>query len=629
MKCAWLALLSLRLPGPPVTFDKDIAPITYQYCAPCHHAGEVAPFPLLTYRDVRSHAAQIIAVTQRRYMPPWPPEPGYGDFAGERRLTEAQLRLIADWVKQGMPEGKPSDLPPNPHFTAGWQMGAPDLIVKMPQPYTVPAAGGDVFRNFVIPVDLKETKYVRAVELRPGNTGVVHHANIVVDRTRRLRQRDGEDGQSGFPGMDVTTEGSPDVFDPDSHFLFWKPGSVLEPEPEGMSWRLDPGTDLILNLHLQPKGKPELIQPTIGFYFSSRPPTLFPMLLQLEHDGALDIPPGDRNFQVTDELKLPVAVDVLAIYPHAHYVGKQIEAWATLPDGTRRWLIKINDWDINWQAVYTYRHPVPLPAGATLAMRITYDNSSANPRNPSNPPIRVHGGDRSIDEMGHVWLQVLPKKESHEDPRLLLQEALMRRRLEKYPGDFLAHYNLGALCQFRGDTRGAITYYQQALQVQPQNATARNSLAAAFMTENRLGDAIPELQEALRIDPAYLNARYNLARALAANGNPDEAAREYAEFLKQKTDDPDAQAGLGTVLLAEHRYDEALPHFREAARLKPDDADIQTNLGALLAMRGDLIGATQAFENALRINPDHQTARANLARARASLAAQRDAAKPN
>ncbi|MGI8960085.1 MAG: tetratricopeptide repeat protein [Bryobacteraceae bacterium] len=394
-----------------------------------------------------------------------------------------------------------------------------------------------------------------------------------------------------------------------------------------MSWRLDPGTDLILNLHLQPTGKQEIIQPSIGLYFSPQPATLFPMLLQLENDGALDIPPGDRQFTVTDHLTIPVSVDLLAIYPHAHYVGKQVEAWATLPDGTRRWLIKIPDWDINWQAVYTYHRPVPLPAGTTVGMRITYDNSSANPRNPSHPPTRVHGGNRSIDEMGHVWLQVLPKKDLQEDPRLRLQEASMRRRLEKYPADFLAHYNLGALCQFRGNMPEAIVYYRQALQVEPKNTTARNSLGAALMAEDRLDDAITQFRETLRIDPKYLNARYNLARVLGAKGDLNSSANEYTAFLKQKPDDPDAQAGLGTILFVQHRYDEAIPHFREAARLKPNDADIQTNLGALLAMEGDLTGATQAFEQALRINPNHKTARADLARARASLAPKHERAE--
>ncbi len=379
----WLALLVVPLSAAPVTFNRDIAPLVFEHCAPCHHQGGVGPFPLLTYQDVRKHASQIVAVTERRYMPPWPPQQGYGDFRGNRRLSDAQIRLLAEWVKQREPEGNPADLPPKPHFSQQWQMGTPDMILLMPRPFRMPASGTDVFRNFVIRTGLKETKYVRGMELRLDNTRVVHHANVVLDRTQSLRGRDSDDRQPGFPGMDVITEAAANDFDPDSHFLFWKPGTVLHPEPADMSWRLDPGTDLVLNLHLQPTGKDESVQAEIGLYFASRPPTRFPMLIQLEHDGAIDIPPGDRTFAVTDSLTLPSGVDVLAIYPHAHYLGKVIEAWAILPDGSRRWLIRIPDWDINWQAVYEYREPVSLPKGTKISMRITYDNSVLNPRNPN------------------------------------------------------------------------------------------------------------------------------------------------------------------------------------------------------------------------------------------------------
>jgi len=627
MRLIWLALLALPLSATPVTlpavtFTKDLAPLVFEHCAPCHHPGGVGPFPLLTYGDARKHASQMVAVTQRRYMPPWPPERGYGDFKDDRSLSDVQIHLIAEWVKQGEKEGDPASLPPAPHFTDGWQMGPPDLIVRMPRPFQMRASGTDIFRNFVLPTDLKETKYVRGIELRLDNTRVVHHANIVLDRTQSLRRHDGEDGHPGFPGMDVVTEAAANDFDPDSHFLFWKPGTVLHPEPDAMSWRLDPGTDLILNLHLQPTGKKESVQAEVGIYFASHPPTLFPMLIQLEHDGAIDIPPGDRSFAVTDDLTLPVDVDVLAIYPHAHYLGKLIEAWATLPDGSRRWLIRIPDWDINWQAVYEYRHPIALPKGTKIAMRITYDNSASNPRNPNRPPIRVRTGNRSEDEMGHVWLQVLPKAvgPSQEDPRFALQEALMRRRLEKYPADFLAHYNLAALLQTRGKLDDAISSYRDALEIEPANPTARNGLAAALLMEDRLPDAIQQLRETLRKDPEYLNARYNLARALAASGDLDGAATEYSAFLKAKPEDAGAQAGLGSVYFIQHKYSEALPHFERAAALNPRNADVQANLGTVLAITGNLPAAIEAFEEALRINPGHAAARANLSRAQAALA---------
>lgn len=235
MKQVFLFFLALPLLSAPVTFNKDLAPVTFNkdlapvlftHCAPCHHAGGVGPFPLVTYEDAKRHASQMAAVTARRYMPPWPPEHGYGDFAGDRSLPAAQIQLFADWLKQGKQQGATADLPAAPRFTSNWQLGPPDLILKMPRPYQMPAATSDIFRNFIVPTGLKETKYVRAMELRLSNPRVVHHANVVLDRTQSLRSHDGEDGKAGFPGMDIITEAAPDNFDPDSHFLFWKPGTV-------------------------------------------------------------------------------------------------------------------------------------------------------------------------------------------------------------------------------------------------------------------------------------------------------------------------------------------------------------------------------------------------------------------
>jgi Flp pilus assembly protein TadD len=612
-------LVALPLAAEPVSFNKDIAPLIFQNCSPCHRAGEAAPFSLLSYEDVVKHETQIVTVTQRRYMPPWVPLPGYGEFQGERRLTQAQLDLIAAWVKSGSPRGAAADLPSQPRFTEGWQLGQPDLVVRMPVPYRLAAGGSDVFRSFVLPVDSSSTRYVRAIELRPGNKRVVHHANIWVDRRQSLRRREGEDGQPGFPGMEIVPEARSDSFDPDSHFLSWKPGTALELGPEDMGWRLDPKTDLILNLHLRPSGKEETVQPEVGFYFSSRKPTRFPMLLQLERDGALNIPPGVSNFEVTDHIQLPIDVEVLAIYPHAHYLGKEVEAWATLPDGTRRWLVKIADWDINWQAVYNYRQPVTLPRGTTIAMRISYDNSASNLRNPNQPPKQVRTGPRSEDEMGHVWIQVLPKQESGGDPRVALQEALMQRRLEKYPGDFVAHCNLGALRAMNGRYDEALVDFEQAVRAGPTSATARNGLGAAFLALGRTDEAIRELKEALRIDSGHRNARLNLARAFMAKGDLDGAAAELKAVLNQKSDDADVQAGLGTVYLMQRRYEAALPHLQEAVRLKPEDPDIQTNLGGVLAIQGDLAGAIRAFKEALKLNPTHELARTSLARAEAEL----------
>ena len=613
-----LALSYLPLSAEPLTFSKQIAPIIFDRCAPCHRPGEAAPFSLLTYGEVRKRGAQIVQVTAKRYMPPWMPEPGHGDFAGSLRLSDQQIDVLARWVRQGMIEGDPADLPPAPRFTEGWQLGTPDLIVRMSQIYHLSATSGDVFRNFVMPVNLKETRYVRAFELRPGNKRVVHHANVIIDRSRLLRRRDGEDGQPGFGGMDVVTEVTGE-FDPDSHFLFWKPGSPVQKEPPNMPWKLDPGSDLIVNLHLQPSGKPEAIDAEIGLYFASQAPSLHPMLLQLEHDGALDIPAGSDSFAVTDHLKLPVAVSLLAIYPHAHFLGHQVDAWAELPDGHKLSLLKIDHWDINWQASYTYRQPASLPAGTTVAMRITYDNTAQNPRNPNNPPKRVMAGNRSEDEMGHVWLQVLPQIEKDEDPRLILQQALMRRRIDKYPADFVAHFNLGAALQQLGQPEEALPYLTEALRIQPSSVTACNNLAVALFSLEKFEAAAKQFRQALLLDPNYRNARYNLARTLSAQNNNPDALIELVLYLQTNPDDYEAHEFAGRLLGSIGKFEDSLPHFRRAVELQPNNPDYQSNLGAALASVGDLSAAVPVFERALKLDPSNAVARDNLARARRSL----------
>jgi hypothetical protein len=476
-------ILSLRAVGAqsPVTFNRDVAPIVFSQCAPCHHPGEAAPFNLLSYNDVKIRARQIAAVTVTRYMPPWLPEPGYGHFAGERRLTDSQIALIQRWAEQGAPEGDPKFLPPAPRFGEGWQLGPPDLVLRMPQPYTLSATGTDVFRNFVISVPVTGTTYIKAFEIRPGNARVVHHANILVDRTGYSRRLEGRDGEPGYDGMSLEVES--DVFDPDSHFLFWKPGNVPSVEPKGQAWTVDRGTDLILNMHLQPSGKPESIQPVIGLYFTKQAPSKHPMLIQLEHDAALDIPAGEKEFTVTDEFRLPLDVDVLCVYPHAHYLGKDLRAYATLPDGSRTWLIRIKHWDLNWQSVYRYSEPVFLPKGTVITMRYSYDNSAENFANPHSPPQRVRAGNRASDEMSHLWLQVLPR--GPRDWRAILQAALMTRRLEKDPSDFSAHFNLGSMLQSQGNIASAEVQYRAALASHPGDFATFNALGSIFESQER------------------------------------------------------------------------------------------------------------------------------------------------
>ena len=633
---------------PTLTFNRDIAPIIFKNCAICHHPGGSGPFSLMTYTDVKYHARQIATVTRSRYMPPWLPEPGYGEFVGERRLSVEQIETIGLWVEHGAPEGSPADLPPPPKFNEGWQLGTPDMVVKMDRPFTLRPGGTDVFRNFVLPIPGSATRYVRALEMLPGNKKVVHHANILIDRSGALRRQDGKDGEPGFGGMEIKIES--ERFEPQTHFLFWKPGTVATFEPDGMAWVLEKGTDLVLNMHLQPSGKPEAIQPTVGVYLTSRPPTRFPMLLQLEHDGALDIPPGEKHFVVTDDLELPLDVQILGIYPHAHYLGKDIQGYATLPDGTKQWLIWIKDWDLNWQAVFEYAKPIFLPKGSKLHMRWAYDNSADNVRNPNHPPRRVVTGNRSSDEMSHLWIQVLPKK--REDLKVL-QIALMKRRLERYPNDFEAFFNLGAALQSMGKQEESMDYLHQALQVRPDDATAHNNLGAALQSLGKKDEAGEQFREALKSRPDYPDAHFNLGTLLLSQGQAGEAAEQFRAVLRQRPEDADSYNYLGSALAlqgdlagAATEFEHALranpdhvgahynlatllarqgdlaratAEFEVAVRLDPENADLHNDYGGVLAMQGKLAQAATEFETALRLNPDHAQARQNLQRARAQL----------
>ncbi len=564
----------------PVTFNRDIAPIMFRSCAMCHRPGEAAPFSLLTYSDAKKHARQIADVTRSRAMPPWLPEPQQLKFADEMRLAQAGIDLIQRWVEQGALEGDTKDLPAPPKFVEGWQLGKPDLVLTAKKPLELSPQRTDTYWNFIFPVPITETRWVKAIEIRPGDKRYVHHANILVDRSSASRKREAEPG-AGFGGMEIRIESQ--VFDPDSHLLFWKPGTVPYVEPEGMALRLDKGTDLILNTHLQPSGKPEVIQPSIGLYFTPQAATKLPMLLQLENDVQLDIPPGRKDFLVTDEFTLPVDVDLMAIYPHAHYLGKDIQAFATLPDGTKKTLIHIPHWNLNWQAVYRYTQPVRLPKGTKVSLRYTYDNSDENPLNPNQPPARVVGGNRSRDEMCHLWLQVLPVNfdAALGDPRMALQEALARHNVEKNPGDFEAHYNLAAMLQAKDKLDAAIGEYELAVRLRPEDAAANNALGAALVAAGHPDRGAGYLRTALKARPDYFDAHYNLGFALAGQDDFEGASQQFTLALQLQPDDANVEANLGTALAQMGRFPEAKSHFERALQIDPNQAIAKENLEAL------------------------------------------------
>ena len=514
--------------GDSLTFNRDIAPMLFARCATCHHPNGSAPFDLLSYRDVQLRLPLIVDAIERRSMPPWVPEPGFVKFAGERRLTDDEIDLFRRWVADGAREGNPADLPPTPEFGDVWQLGEPDLVVSLPA-YTVPPEGFDRYRNLVAPIPLSETRYVSTVELRWGDTRVVHHSRMMIDPTPSSRMFDARDPEPGFDGMEIVTAAD----NPPGHFVGWAPGGVQVRGSDEIAWPLNPGTDLVLQLHLRPTGVPELVEPKVGFYFARQPPTKATALIMLG-SFEIDIPPGHSNYLVTDTYRLPVDVEALGVYPHAHYLGKLVWGRAMLPDGTTKWLIRIDEWNFNSQEEYRYRTPIFLPAGTTLSMRWLYDNSTDNPSNPNDPPRRVVYGSLSSDEMSDLVLQVLPRNK--EDLDILnrdlawkyeTRDVLYVARRERTAGDELAAM---------GSFEEAIEHYQQALRLKADDIDVLVGMAGALASLGRGAAAVTVAERAAQLsgygDPVVLD---ELAGAYAAAGELDRAVATAQRAIELAT----------------------------------------------------------------------------------------------
>lgn len=411
--------VALWAKDPPPTFSRDVAPILYRQCAGCHHPGAVAPFSLVTYADASKRAALIATVTGHGFMPPW--LPSRPRFQNERRLTPAEISTLQNWAATGAHSGNLVEAPPEPSFPEGWPLGTPGLEAEMSQPFTVPADGPDLYQCFVIPLPPAPQRYVRAIDIRPGNTRVVHHALLFQDVTGEAKRRDTGGGYSCF--------GTPG-FLPARGLGGWTPGKQPVPEPAGMAEPLYPRSDLVLQVHYHATGKRETDRTRVALYFTLQPPRLHLTDVALG-SSRIDIPAGARNFVVRDRFTLPVDVDLFGIIPHAHYVCKDMRGYAILPNGSRRTLLHIPDWNFNWQDQYRYPAPIRLRAGTRIEMEFTYDNSAENPRNPNHPPRRVVYGPATTDEMAGLHLEVVPVRASDEEE---LSQALWGKMMRTLGG---------------------------------------------------------------------------------------------------------------------------------------------------------------------------------------------------
>ncbi|MSU20825.1 MAG: tetratricopeptide repeat protein [Pedosphaera sp.] len=536
-----------------LTFNKDIAPIVFKQCASCHRPGQSAPFNLMSYADVKKRAQQIGEVTAKGVMPPWLPEPGYGDFADARLLSGQEIGAIAQWIREGATEGEAKELPELPKWVEGWRLGEPDLMVKMGEPYTLKAEGKDVYRNFVIPIPLEASRYVKAVEFQPGNSKIVHHAFIRFDRTPESRQLDEKDSEPGFGGIHTPEN----AFSPDGYFLSWQPGKVPSRGIEGLAWRLEKGSDLVLQMHMQPAGKPEMIQPAIAFHFAEKPPTNTPFKIGLS-SYAIDIPAGKKDYIIQDSYLLPVDVQILGILPHAHYLGKELRGYATLPDGTKKWLLLIKRWDFNWQGDYHYINPVFLPRGTRLTMEFSYDNSDANERNPSRPPKRVRYGLQSTDEMGELWFQVLPRhtndlKTLTASYQYKIVEDVMAYNnylLQQDRNDFKAHNKIAKALLTLGKTAEALQHLHTAAAIVITDPETHYLLGIIYRQQNKLLAAKGEFENVLRLDPNHYKAHGNLGLVLLGHGDLAQAEVHFKQALRLNPDDMVAKESLDDIAKA-------------------------------------------------------------------------------
>ena len=463
----------------------------------------------------------------------------------------------------------------------GWQLGEPDLIVKFRAPYSLPLEDSDVFRNFVITNVTASDRYVRALEFRLGNRGVVHHAEFRLDESDVSLRRDHEEPEVGFGGMD-----NPTAHYPDGHFVNWVPGKRATELAEGLAWRLPAQADLVVQLHMMPSGIDEVIDPMIGLYFTDQPPALNPQMLWLGSRW-LPIAADDSSFTTRDSYELPFDVEVMSVLPHCHFICNDIKAWATLPDGSEQWLAKNEKWDFYSQEEFNFKQPLSLPRGTTLSMEFSYDNSAHNSRNPNDPPQDIEFGPLSTNEMADLWIQVMPRNNregidlQHSSSRHLQMKK--RERLK------------------------------QQIELEP-DVNRYLELARSYSRANQLHEAVTQLQNALEHAPENTTVLENLAIALTNMGRQDEALLHWRRCVQLSPNDSRAQLNLGTALGFLNQAAEAEFHLQRATQLDPNSAPTFFRLGRTQSYLSRFDDALGSFRAAMALNPDEPMALGAAAR---------------
>lgn len=374
-----------------VTFNRDVAPIIQKNCQICHRPGEVAPMSFMSYKDVRPWAKAIREKVVTREMPPWFADPDHGEFLNDSRLSRKEIETIVAWVEGGAKEGDAADLPPNPKYPEGWQIGKPDVILTMPVEYSVPAEGTIPYKYFAVPTNFTEDKYVQFAEIRAGNRRIVHH--VIVD----VRYPEhGSLPQAGEVDANELRRGERPS-DTDGRLVGWAPGEAPLELRNGQAKLVKKGSVLIFQVHYTTYGEPGTDRTSLGLIFS-RVPIEKRVITAGASQGNLAIPPGEPNYEARAEFTFKEDSHIDSLHPHMHMRGKDFKYTLVYPDGTSKILLNIPKWDFNWQLTYVFKHEVAAPKGSKLVCVAHYDNSLNNKFNP-DPTKEVRWGSQTWEEM--------------------------------------------------------------------------------------------------------------------------------------------------------------------------------------------------------------------------------------
>ncbi len=399
--------------APTPTFSKDVAPILYKQCVSCHRPGEIGRMPLLTYEQARPYAKAIANAVTNRTMPPWHADAPAGTFHNERSLTDRERSTLTAWAAGGAVNGDPKDAPAPPVFSDGWGLGKPDVVLEMEEDYRVPAKGTVQYEWLYIPTNFSEPKWVKSLEIRPGNRSVVHHVLIYY-----RAKPDGKTPPIARPNQKHQSNPPPEEPGVSSHprrnlagmpprlIATYAPGTNPQVAPAGTAFRLEPGGILELQMHYTANGQPATDRTRVGITFSTEPA---PREVRAQHfmNMALKLPAGAADVAVTTDLEFLQDATVWGLFPHTHLRGKRWAYELQLPNGQTKSILSVPKYDFNWQTYYMFTEPLQIPKGSKIISTAWYDNSAANRNNP-NAKIDVLWGDQTWQEMQYTGVLLSP-----------------------------------------------------------------------------------------------------------------------------------------------------------------------------------------------------------------------------